>query len=187
MRGQFVYAPPPTPTRTCIVCGRPFEKPNSRRAVCSDACRLNRARQEPKKTIGTGLGVDRQAIGAMGEMLVSMDLIARGFFVYRNVSASGPCDLVAFRRGETPIKVEVKVGHLLANGRAIGAPCSPGHDYDTLAVVLPDRSIRYYPLLQQAETTQEPNLTLEGCRDAGKILDPSRIEDSPPVSHSPLR
>lgn len=52
-------------------------------------------------------GRNAQILGAMGELYVANDLMARGYHVFRNVAVSG-CDLVAEKAGKL-WRIEVKV------------------------------------------------------------------------------
>lgn len=51
--------------------------------------------------------IDSCSFGAASELLASVDLIQRGWSVFRNVSTHAPCDLVAIKN-ETIIRIEVK-------------------------------------------------------------------------------
>lgn len=83
----------------------------------------------------------------MGELLAATDLIRRGYYVYRNVSATGPCDIIAFRRGEPPRKIEVKVATIGSGGVLKYPTVHRNHDYDILALITPDGSVVYQPVL----------------------------------------
>lgn len=51
------------------------------------------------------------ARGAASEMLACAYLLERGYHVFRAISATCPVDLIAYRDGEAPIRVEVKTGN----------------------------------------------------------------------------
>lgn len=78
--------------------------------------------------------------GAFAEMIISADLLRRGFEVYRSLSAHSSCDLVAIR-GDLFFRVEVKSAHVM-NGTS-GKPTGVLHfsaskldpeNYDLLAL-----------------------------------------------------
>lgn len=74
---------------------------------------------------------DNGAVGAASELTASAWLLARGFLVFRNVAASGPFDLVAYRDGALS-RVEVK------SVSANGSPGWPTNDeWDLLLMVDP--------------------------------------------------
>lgn len=80
--------------------------------------------------------------GAVGELIVSADLMSRGFFVYRCLSSTGPFDLVAVRDGEM-FRIEVRCGHIDSEKRLQYAQPQDGR-YDVLAIALSD-GVRYKP------------------------------------------
>lgn len=66
-----------------------------------------------------------------------------GYFVYRNISPNGPCDIISLKDGITK-KVEVTTGRLCVNGKISYPSKNPKYDFDILAVVLPNLTIIYY-------------------------------------------
>jgi hypothetical protein len=80
--------------------------------------------------------------GAIGELKVSVDLMERGFELFRALSPASSCDLIA-SRGERFFRVEVRTGIEGTEGRVL---CQRKGRYDILAVVLPDR-LHYEPAL----------------------------------------
>ena len=80
--------------------------------------------------------------GAAGELSVSLDLMRRGWDVFRALSPCASCDLVAVR-GNVTLRVEVKCASVdkdmkaqIAVGRQLGK-------FDVLAVVSGDGSVYY--------------------------------------------
>lgn len=114
----------------CPTCGDEFRVRYGQGAYCSRRCRPSPG-----------------SAGAISELLVAADLIRRGFYVFRNVAADGPCDLVAFRRGERPLKVEVKTAGYATQQAATTATALLGtwHEFDVLALVHADGRIEYNP------------------------------------------
>jgi Holliday junction resolvase-like predicted endonuclease len=72
--------------------------------------------------------------GTVSELLVCSDLLIRGYYVFRNISPHGPCDLVALK-SEKLIRVEVKGSYERKDGtfRPSGVAQQIGKDYDVLA------------------------------------------------------
>mgnify|MGYP001615723592 CR=1 FL=1 len=80
-------------------------------------------------------------VGAARELLVYIDLMERGYQVFRAVSQASPVDLIRDKDGLLE-RVEVTSGHIHNNGSLTWAP----HDkakFDILAVVLPTNRIVY--------------------------------------------
>ena len=91
---------------------------------------------------------DRGKKGAAHELLVSYDLILKGYDVYRAVSHNAVCDLIAIKDGRV-LRVEVTTAYNYV--RKDGTKCKGynKHDtarYDVLAVVN-EGSIEYYGLM----------------------------------------
>jgi hypothetical protein len=81
--------------------------------------------------------------GAAAELLVAVDLMRAGLQVYRNLNATGTCDLVA-EVDHHFVRVEVKVGTLDASGVPIVETARQVGKFDVLAVVGPDRAVHYF-------------------------------------------
>lgn len=81
-------------------------------------------------------------IGAVHEMLVSYDLLKRGWHVFRSVSGSSPYKLIAIK-GKNEIKVEVTTGHRF--GEVLHHPKRNPGPWDVLAIVVRDDEIIYRP------------------------------------------
>ena len=81
--------------------------------------------------------------GAIGELRVCSDLLAKGYAVFRSVSPSCFCDLVIAKGGQLRT-VEVRTGKRTRTGEL-----SYPHDNraDVMAVVLPDEIV-YLPALE---------------------------------------
>ena len=116
------------------------------RKFCSEDCRLKfwRERQKPNCWVGiqADIGVARNTVGAAGELIVAVHLMAQGFHVFRALSPSCPCDLFVLKNGKS-IAIEVRKG---AEGqREEGTFCfnRKARDCaDYYAVYLPD-SVRF--------------------------------------------
>ena len=74
--------------------------------------------------------------GALSELIVSSDLMAKGYEVYRALSPSSSCDLIVIV-DKKPLRVEVRTGYKRLDGSlsASGRGSIEGK-YDVLAVVV---------------------------------------------------
>jgi len=100
--------------RMCLICQNPIPTNTRRTYYCSDGC-AQRARDErynPAVQMLVGTGTQ----GAIGELVVCVDLLRRGYDVYRAMSPSCPCDLVAIKDGVT-YRVEVKTARYNSAGQ----------------------------------------------------------------------
>jgi hypothetical protein len=86
--------------------------------------------------------------GAINEMAVCVDLMKRGFHVYRAISPSCPCDLVIWF-GPTVLRVEVKGAYYnrLGSLQNINIKDTQRATCEIVAAVTPDGIIHYNPLL----------------------------------------
>jgi len=121
----------------CIVCG--IETNGARgQKFCSDKCR---AEYMGKRSSWKGLATG--TVGAIQELRVSVDLLSKGYEVFRALSPSCSCDLLALKDKKL-VKIEVrtayenKIGKLTYPKERIKA--------EHLALALPNRII-YEPEL----------------------------------------
>ena len=80
------------------------------------------------------------AIGTASELLVSADLIGRGYEVYRALCQHASCDMIAVA-GDAMYRVEVKTGYRATKHCSV----RPSNRFDVLAVVVRGRGIIYSP------------------------------------------
>ena len=129
--------------RRCDNCGAPIPLGSSPRRrycsrVCKNAANYNRADR-------TMIGAPTATVGAAHELLVCVDLMRRGYHVFRAVSPSSPCDLVVFRGDEKPLRIEVRTAARSVGGK-IYIPADKGTErYDVKAWVFHDGDIMYVP------------------------------------------
>lgn len=124
----------------CITCGGPIPEEMIRKHAvhCSWACRKRRLRERFAIANPTS-GLPTSTVGALREMVVSADLLMRGFCVFRSVSPSCHCDLIAMM-GEHLIRVEVRTAGRRLDG--ITWSCHGSNHADLLALCTDD-GIRY--------------------------------------------
>ena len=138
---------------TCRHCGCVFiPKSLSKTYFCSKDCRSLWSRQQYKISSSNtyrGVGLSTGTVGSISELLVSTDLLVRGFQVFRSMSPNSCCDLVIIgsKTGKA-VKVEVTSGAFRKDGEITYPKKDDSYKHDTLAVVLPDRSITYLPALE---------------------------------------
>src|SRR5690349_5696091 len=94
---------------------------------------------------------DREAacqgrIGAISEMLVSLDLMNKGYEVFRPMSPHACCDIVAIK-GKRIVRLEVKTGAELRNGTITKTTIRNRGSFDILATVVRGKRIIYDPTL----------------------------------------
>lgn len=127
---------------SCIVCGKdiPERRLKATKGVakyCSHECiseNHRRKYREQNKLVFSG--IPSGTVGAINELRVSVDLLTRGYHVFRSLSPACICDLVIVV-DHRAFRIEVTTGHHTRDGKLQ----YPRHDefrYDVLAVVLPE-------------------------------------------------
>lgn len=122
----------------CSQCGKVFQPVRDNQRFCSTECRnaiyeLGRIESVSQLSCGTS--------GAVKELVVSVDLMSKRFHVFRALSPSCPCDLIALSDNHL-LRVEVKS----VCCKRDGSPVVPQLDYckfDLLALVDPRLRVYY--------------------------------------------
>lgn len=123
----------------CIECGRRFTPRNKTHRFCVAQCRsASNLRKNPYPSLANTLNISSGTVGALNELRVAVDLMMKGFHVFRALSPACPCDLLAFQ-GKTLLRIEVKTAYRSATtNKLIRPPLQEqrGRDFDILACVL---------------------------------------------------
>lgn len=125
---------------SCVTCGIVFKSGSSVSKYCSQKCRPPRKAPNLLRAFPS---VPRELKGACGELHVSIDLLGKGFEVYRNISSHGSLDLVAYGKNGTLLKVEVTTGYTLNGKLFYGKHEKHKARFDVIAVVTPT-TIAYF-------------------------------------------
>jgi len=130
--------------RTCEACRGDFIPTRDKQRFCSRAeCKRDRER---KPRLSPYVGLSTGQIGAIAELLVSADLLAQGYEVFRSVSQAASCDLIALR-GAQLLRVEVRTRARRVDGSiSMNRPPTDAGRQDLYAYVTHDREIVYEPV-----------------------------------------
>lgn len=123
--------------KSCAICKKGFSSNQPFAKYCSAKCRV--VAWQPEKTkwaIPTG------SVGTVGELLVSADLLLKGYEVYRALSPSASCDILALQNGNI-YKFEVRTGYykndkILYGVQNVKAP-------NIAVITFSDNKIHYFP------------------------------------------
>jgi hypothetical protein len=110
---------------------------------CSDDCRryIERNRYE---TLSKNLDISRGTTGAIHQMMVTSDLLSKGYYVFASVSPNSPFDLAVYKRGvATPIRVEVTTALEHNNGKIYLPQKNNRYEFDVIAYVTYTKKILY--------------------------------------------
>jgi hypothetical protein len=106
------------------------------------------------RSVSSLTDVPKTTTGAVGELIASADLLQRGFHVFRALSPSCPCDLLAYRLTDSPPFYRVQVRTARLDRVASGAGTlnfrlkeSDAGKFDLLALVVENRDVYYVPML----------------------------------------
>lgn len=140
--------------KVCEQCGKPYlGRPDS--LFCGRKCRQLAYFKAGDKPVYAGMATG--TIGALGELRVAVDLLEKGYEVYRSVSPSCSADIIIWKAGRC-VRVEVKTG---VRGKAGQLICDrKSFRADVLAVVLKS-GIVYEPPLPHAVRVM-PKTALQG-------------------------
>lgn len=125
----------------CKNCKNLFVPHNARQTFCSARCVdlfwSKGADEESNLCTGTR--------GAIHELAVSIDLMRKGWHVFRAISPACPVDLIAMRDGVI-YRVQVKKGRLTkAGGLSQPSLLNPNSDFDIMAISTLHDGIKYFP------------------------------------------
>ena len=88
-------------------------------------------------------GSNTTVVGAVVELEVAADLMSKGFVVYRNMSPTGPVDMVAIAENGRVRKIQATRGRVGIDGLRTFANHKDQPNWDVLAVRFPE-GVHYY-------------------------------------------
>ena len=131
--------------RKCWRCGKVID---SNKQATAKFCSIRCGSKRHWESIRSDSRAKGSNLGAESELIVSADLLHRGFEVYRNVSAWGSSDLVV-KNGKSLFTVEVRTGYLDKHGKP--QLSKKRIKSDILAIVVNGPKIVYEPDLPITE------------------------------------
>lgn len=132
-------------TRFCRNCGDVLKSLGKRTVFCDDTCAREETRRKYRQlNKRSDLELPTSTVGTIAELQVGIDLLRRGYAVFRALSSSCPCDLAILKDGKL-LRVEVKTGYNKIGG-GIVCPKVDRSKFDILAAVV-GGEIKYDGLL----------------------------------------
>ena len=105
------YIPRPKNIKAnCEVCKKEFIRTTARNKICSRSCRYDFYGRRKTYSIASA------SVGSVSEMQVCCEMLKQGYSVFRTVSQSSFCDVVAIKRGAC-LLIEVRTGYRDLSGR----------------------------------------------------------------------
>lgn len=131
---------------------------------CSKTCRRMAEEETYALLHPSHAKVSCTTTGAIGELLVSVDLLHRGFAVFRALSPACPCDLIALS-GNRMLRIEVTKAVMLASGKT-SFPPHKKENYDIMALFDDEGAIFYIP--EGCLDSFQALSSVETCQDKGE-------------------
>jgi hypothetical protein len=125
----------------CPVCMKIFHTPRSNVYLCSDWCKDEYMKQEQGKLDYQGK-IPSSTTGAISELRIATDLMAKGYHVFRALSASCPQDLI-IKHGDSVKSIECRTGQTSKSGN-LSFPKKDSDVPDIFAVFIPRTSDIFY-------------------------------------------
>jgi hypothetical protein len=132
-------------TRQCEKCGEDFESLRQRQKFCGPKCRAEHDKEQWYK-VNPPKGMATATTGTVSELVVAVDLLRRGFSVFRAMSPACNCDLAVLSDGRL-CRVEVKTAYITKSGE-LTHPTVDCSRFDVLALVRGDL-ISYRPSITE--------------------------------------
>ena len=136
------YIPRERFSRVCSFCGGEFKTTRPQKKFCSIDCRRIFTQNEYRKR-NLLSAVSSGTRGAIGELTICVDLLSKGYEVFRSVSPTSSCDLAILKDGKL-LKVEVRTGYRSRSGNLMFKKTDRGHDI--YAVVIGNNTMYIPPL-----------------------------------------
>jgi len=130
----------------CVYCGKKL--PTIKWKYCGHQCKAEFLKAKFKQENPTLLrGNSSSTTGAISELRVAVDLMAKGFDVFRALSPACPCDIVV-AKNNTLLRIQVRTSYISVSGKMYKHASKRDNpdDIDLYAWVLPNE-ILYEPSL----------------------------------------
>ena len=146
--------------KICGVCKSDFLANSKLQTICSYECRREQSRKRTGR-IAMFPGIPTATIGSMSEMEVAINLMKKGYCVFRALSPAAFCDLIVVKDLEI-IRIEARTGYVGKNNQLTFTKEMHGK-IDLFGVYFPKAdSVKYYKPIpnpkRKAPDIQEVNL-----------------------------
>lgn len=132
----------PHPICVCEECGTAFYAQYRRKRFCSTKCSRKKY-YHLNYTPSTQEHLGRSTVGTISELRVAVDLLEKGYEVFRALSQHASCDLAILKDNKL-LRVEVRTGRPSKNRKSPFWPKTKKERSDVFAVVL-ESIIIYQP------------------------------------------
>ena len=123
-------------TKKCVYCGTPFNAKSVRHKYCSEECAHGDFARTYRTSNKTPM-LPTATTGTINELRVSLDLLNKGYEVFRPLTPNCSCDLAILKNSKLT-RIEVTTGRYSQTGKVTYPPHKQEY-YDIFAIVLPDK------------------------------------------------
>jgi hypothetical protein len=127
----------------CAHCGSEFFARDRTRIYCRVKCTRDARKLESRDPY-----IGSATRGAISELRACVDLMSKGYHVYRAMSSSCPADLVAWGGDGRPVRVEVKTAVRNEKTGKLYRPSAARNQFDVICYVTRDEVI-YEPPIEE--------------------------------------
>ena len=122
----------------CLNCGKVIINREGHAKYCGYQC-IKEARKKKYPTLsfgglGTNGKIPTSSVGAIAELMVTQDLLRKGYEIFRAISASCSCDLIALKNKKL-FRIEVKTVYPKLDGTYSTLTWLDSSKFDVLAYV----------------------------------------------------
>jgi hypothetical protein len=130
--------------RNCVACGMIMKNILPHKKYCGKNCKYNFSTKKFGLKKFKKSELNSTNVGAMHEMIVCVDLLKKGYNVFRSISPAASCDILILK-DKHMLRIEVTTGNILSLTGKIYHPKKDESKFDVLALVMHDGSIVYEP------------------------------------------
>lgn len=131
------------PIKECVTCKVEFKTTHPNAKFCSRKCKTVQIKSPYNGFIN---GVDTSTTGAIAELMACVDLMKKGYEVFRAMSPSSHCDILGIKDGVVHL-YEVRTGTYIEskNGKRLTWINRKAHGKEMIVVTYKDHKVHYIP------------------------------------------
>lgn len=125
----------------CLNCGNSFCTNFSLMKFCSSECRTEKYSRDSFS--GDKLLLSSGTVGAISELIISADLMRKGYSIFRALSPSCFCDVIAIKNDRI-LKIEIRTGYVSKHNGKYNFPKKKRGNIDLYGIYSRNENICLY-------------------------------------------
>ena len=125
----------------CSTCKKEFTSSWSHQKTCSEECRKGRENEMWGRYVDKSIPAG--TVGAISELAVSVDLMEKGYAVFRALSQSCFCDVIAIK-GNKQLRIEIRTGYITRATKKLSFPTITHGEIDAYGIYERNENKCYY-------------------------------------------